>query len=69
MSDAASNPQTGRGAPAPSDVAPLPPEARAHLNGQLDGQAVVAWSEFDVDSSNRYTRRFAILTDHLEEQR
>src|SRR5688500_15651730 len=63
MSDASSNPQAGRGAPAPSDVAPPPAEARAHRNGQLDGQAVVAWSEFDLDASNRYTRRFAILTD------
>ena len=41
----------------------LPAELRARMNGEIDGQEVVAWSEFDLDESNRYVRRFAVLTD------
>ena len=41
----------------------LPPEVRAHVNGQLDGQQVVAWSEFDLDAGNRFARGFAVLTE------
>jgi len=33
------------------------------MNGELDGQEVVAWSEYDLDEENRYARHFAVLTD------
>jgi ATP-binding cassette subfamily B protein len=47
---------------ADGDVA-LPAEVRAHVNGQLDGQQVIAWSEFDLDETNQYARGHAVLTD------
>ena len=33
------------------------------MDGQIDGQEVVAWSEYDLDENNRYARRFVVLTD------
>src|SRR5882757_1144270 len=41
----------------------LPGALRARFNGELDGETVVAWSEFDLDSANRYAKHFAVLTD------
>src|SRR5688500_13973845 len=41
----------------------LPAGLRARMNGELDGQEVVAWSEFDLNDANQYARRFAVLTD------
>jgi ATP-binding cassette, subfamily B, bacterial len=41
----------------------LPDPLRAQFNGQLDGQTIIAWSEFDLDGGNRYARQFAVLTD------
>jgi ATP-binding cassette subfamily B protein len=41
----------------------LPSELLARMNGQLDGQAVVAWSEYDLDDANRYAKRYAVLTE------
>jgi len=45
----------------PADA--LPAELRARMNGELEGQDVVAWSEYDLDEDNRYARHFAVLTD------
>src|SRR5205085_5745312 len=45
----------------PTEV--LPAELRARMNGELDGQDVLDWSEFDLDDANRYAKRFAVLTD------
>jgi ATP-binding cassette subfamily B protein len=46
-----------------SSAEAFPPELRARMNGEIDGQEVVAWSEYDLDENNRYARRFAVLTD------
>src|SRR5690349_12493987 len=46
-----------------SNAVPLPDEVRARFNGELDKSAIVAWAEFDLDESNRYARRYAVLTD------
>ncbi|MGN6726176.1 MAG: ABC transporter ATP-binding protein [Tepidisphaeraceae bacterium] len=40
----------------------LPPDLIARLNGELRGEAVLAWAEFDLDESNRLARSFAVLT-------
>ncbi len=50
-------------APALADESQLPDPLRSRLNGQLNGRKVVAWSEFDLDESNRYTQRYAVLTE------
>src|SRR6476661_3553027 len=42
----------------------LPQSLRARFNGQLDGQALVAWAQYDLDEQNHYTTRYAVLTDH-----
>jgi len=44
-------------------LAQLPAEVRAGADGQLDGQTIVSWSEFDLDERNHYCRRFAVLTE------
>ena len=41
----------------------LPAAVRAAADGQLDGQTIVGWAEYDLDESNRYTQRFAVLTE------
>lgn len=41
----------------------LPQDVRARFNGELDGQALVAWAEFDLDESLKFTRRAAVLTE------
>lgn len=40
----------------------LPGELRAQLNGELGDEPVLGWSEFDLDSHNRFLQSFAILT-------
>ncbi|MGB7159088.1 MAG: ABC transporter ATP-binding protein [Tepidisphaeraceae bacterium] len=41
----------------------LPQSLRARFNGQLDGQALIAWAQYDLDEENRYVTRYAVLTD------
>lgn len=41
----------------------LPTALLNHFNGQLDGQTVVAWAEFDLDSTNRYRSQHVVLTE------
>lgn len=54
---------------AAADAAPvaaavlLPPELRSRFNGELEGQAIVAWAEFDLDESLRYARQAAVLAE------
>jgi ATP-binding cassette subfamily B protein len=43
--------------------ADLPAGLRAKLNGELQGRMVIAWSQFDLDEHNRFTQRYAVLTD------
>ena len=49
----------------PPQIAPatdLPPELSERLNGHLDGQTLLAWTELDLDADNRYGKSFAVLT-------
>ena len=46
-----------------TDSVPLPPDLRSRLNGELEGQPVVAWAPLDLDDDNRYSARYAVLTD------
>ncbi len=46
-----------------SPVTPLPPDLKSRLNGQLLGQEVVAWAEFDLTDDNTFARQFAVLTE------
>jgi ATP-binding cassette, subfamily B, bacterial len=60
----AENEETNPATPQP--IAPpieLPPDLRARLNGQIDGQAVVAWSEFDLSPTGQFAAQYAVLTD------
>ncbi len=41
----------------------LPAKLRAMVDGQLNGQSVVAWAQFDLDDENRYAEQFAVLTE------
>src|SRR5580704_4824220 len=41
----------------------LPPVIAARLDGEAEGQTIVGWSEFDLDSENRFTRQYVVLTD------
>ncbi|WP_428938732.1 ABC transporter ATP-binding protein [Fontivita pretiosa] len=41
----------------------LPADLRQRFDGQLDGETIVAWAQFDLDSSNRYCSHFAVLTE------
>ncbi|HLL89689.1 MAG TPA: ABC transporter ATP-binding protein, partial [Tepidisphaeraceae bacterium] len=45
------------------DEATLPADVRAIFDGQLDGQVVIAWSEYDLDERNHFTTRHAVLTE------
>ena len=49
-----------RAAPAPIV---LPREVATKFNGQLEGQTIVAWAEFDLDDRNAYVQQFAVLTE------
>jgi ATP-binding cassette subfamily B protein len=46
-----------------SDEGLLPVELRGRLNGELNAQAIVAWSAFDLDSDNQYREQHVVLTD------
>ncbi|HEY7086956.1 MAG TPA: ABC transporter transmembrane domain-containing protein, partial [Tepidisphaeraceae bacterium] len=54
---------TDRPEPSSPDATTLPPSVRDRLNGELDGRTIVAWAEFDLDSSNQYCRQYVVLTD------
>ncbi len=41
----------------------LPPMVAVRLDGELSGQTILGWSEFDLDSGNRFARQFVVLTD------
>src|SRR5690242_16323521 len=41
----------------------LPASVTARLNGQLKGETIVAWAEFDLDADNKYAQQYAILTE------
>jgi len=41
----------------------LPAAIAARLDGDAQGQSILGWSEFDLDSDNRYARQFVVLTD------
>ena len=56
-------PRTGLPADNAIPAGNLPAELRASANGQLDGEVIVAWSEYDVDAQNRYARSFVVLTE------
>ncbi len=43
----------------------LPPEVRARFDGGLAGETILAWSAFDLDESNRYVERYAVLTERM----
>ena len=45
------------------NLSELPAKIRSRFNSQLDGQSVVAWSEFDVDATNHYAPQVAVLTE------
>ncbi len=44
-------------------IAELPLEARAGLNGQLDGHVVLAWAQHDLDEHNQLASGWVILTE------
>jgi ATP-binding cassette, subfamily B, bacterial len=48
---------------AAAPTAELPLAVRRRFNGQLDGQDIAAWAEFDLDESNHYQPQHAVLTD------
>ena len=41
----------------------LPAAIAARLDGDAQGQTILGWSEFDLDSDNRFARQFVVLTD------
>ena len=41
----------------------LPAAIAARLDGDAQGQDILGWSEFDLDSDNRFARQFVVLTD------
>lgn len=41
----------------------LPSALRERLNGQLDGQTLIAWAEFNLDEANQYCQQYAVLTE------
>ncbi len=43
-------------------VSDLPPDLTRQLNGELAGLDVLAWSEFDLDLSNKVRQSFGVLT-------
>lgn len=48
---------------AAADPLELPVALRARLNGQLQDEEVVAWSEFDLTHDGRFAEQYVILTD------
>src|SRR4051794_23444596 len=41
----------------------MPASLRERFNGELSGQTIVAWAEFDLDEKNQFARQFAVLTE------
>jgi ATP-binding cassette subfamily B protein len=41
----------------------LPDSLAARVDGELAGQSVLSWSEFDLDLNNNYAQHYVILTD------
>ncbi len=42
---------------------PLPRELVSRANGELTGQTIVAWAEFDLDLKNKYRQQFVVMTE------
>jgi ATP-binding cassette subfamily B protein len=44
---------------------PLPQAIRGRLDGHLDGsgESVIAWAEYDLDESNQFVTRYAVLSE------
>lgn len=63
MSEATLQEQPDKQTHQPATQALLPDDVKVCVNGQLDGETVVAWAEYDLDEQNRYHRAFAILTE------
>jgi ATP-binding cassette, subfamily B, bacterial len=49
--------------PSSSATVVLPSELSDRLDGVVDGSAIVAWSEFDLDAERRFARQFVALTE------
>ena len=41
----------------------LPSALRSRANGELEGQSIVAWAEFDLDLQNQFRQQFVVLTE------
>jgi ATP-binding cassette subfamily B protein len=41
----------------------LPSALRSRANGELEGQSIVAWAEFDLDLQNQFRQQFIVLTE------
>src|SRR5579862_9554693 len=41
----------------------LPTALRSRANGELEGQSIVAWAEFDLDLQNQFRQQFVVLTE------
>jgi ATP-binding cassette, subfamily B, bacterial len=46
-----------------SKPTPLPRELVSRANGELMGQTIVAWAEFDLDLQNKYRQQFVVMTE------
>lgn len=44
-------------------AASLPPNLHEHFDGQLKGQTIVAWAQFDLDESHQFRDQLAVLTE------
>jgi len=62
MSQEQQNRNTSLPVPAEGEAG-MPQDLKARFNGQLNGQSVVAWSEFDLDEQNKYAKQFVVLTE------
>src|SRR5438477_6595614 len=41
----------------------LPSALTSRANGELEGQTILAWAEFDLDLQNKYHPQFVVLTE------
>ena len=41
----------------------LPSALTSRANGELEGQTILAWAEFDLDLQNKYRQQFVVLTE------
>src|SRR3954447_26508969 len=48
---------------ATTSTSALPRALTSRANGELEGQHVVAWAEFDLDRQNQYRQQFVVLTE------